>query len=192
MASTYTLYNVGCSHLVPVETVSQVFQYWRRWQTRGRWRVSASNVLWLKTLSYGEIHPYTYTRAIILLGGSNLVELYEENQANAETSRRDFTTPISNTIRFHTISLNIGCTILRIRQHLFKFIPKLYMYTHPPTSPTRLLQACHLPIHRRLLWSLSSSNIIPFHGHLSITCVTRSMPTITHGGSWGWDGASRG
>ena len=108
---------------------------------------------------------FTPTRTPML--SSSLVELYEENQTNAATSRRDFTTPISNTIRSHTISLNISCTILRIRQHLFKFIPKVYMYTHPPTSPTRPLQSCHLPINWRLLWSLSSSHIVPLHGHPS-------------------------
>ena len=201
-----TLY-LGSSHLVPVEMVEPPFRfrYHGRWQVTQRRRILASDLprgtldvyggrtaretfqqyqaISSSTASWREFHPFTYSHAIILLGGNDLVELYEEYQANPSTPRKDLITPIKDPIRFRTIALDIARTLLRIRQFLQRFIPKVLICTLIPrrAQPVQINRATRL-INRRLLRSLSSQDIIPLHRHLTRHHLCRDgIHTNRHG-----------
>ena len=119
MSQGRTLY-VGSSHLVPLEMVNDPPRYGPAWETRRRRRVrqcdlppGPMDVFGGRTISetvpvyrektrdhttWKKHHPDLIHRAVILLGGNDLVNLTEERLANPNTPRRHCHTLITNPI----------------------------------------------------------------------------------------------
>ena len=114
-----TLY-VGSSHLVPVEMVwpPQVFTHYPGWERQARRRVLAADLppgtldvkggrtvaetipryrqVSKSLATWRAVHPYPLTRAIILLGGNDLVTLTEEYLKDSRVSRKKCLTLIAD------------------------------------------------------------------------------------------------
>ena len=114
-----TLY-VGSSHLVPVEMVwpPQVFTHYPGWERQARRRILASDLppgtldvkggrtvaetipryrqISKSLATWRAVHPHPLARAVILLGGNDLVTLTEEYLKDSGVSRKKCLTLIAD------------------------------------------------------------------------------------------------
>ena len=187
MSQGRTLY-VGSSHLVPLEMVNDPPRYGPAWETRRRRRVrqcdlppGPMDVFGGRTISetvpvYREKtrdhatwkthHPDLIHRAVILLGGNDLVNLTEERLANPNTPRRHCHTLITNPIILRQQAIIIARLIQSLRGLLLQYVPRVFTCTLIPRDVAINYDHPITIINDHLRDSLKSKHVIPLHLHL--------------------------
>ena len=187
MSQGRTLY-VGSSHLVPLEMVNDPPRYGPAWEFRRRRRVRQCDLPpgpmdvfggrtisetvpvyrdWTKDRATWKTHyPDPINRAVILLGGNDLVNLTEERLANPDTPRRHCHTLIINPIILHQQAIIIARLILKLRGLLLQYVPRVFTCTLIPRDVAINYDHPITIINDHLRDSLKSKHVIPLHLHL--------------------------
>ena len=202
MSQGRTLY-VGSSHLVALEMVNDPPLYGSAWETRRRRHIRQSELPpgpmdvcgartiaetvphyreWTRDRATWKTHyPDPIHRAIILLGGNDLVNLTQERLTSPSTPRRHCHTLIINPGILHERAISIARLIPTLRGLLLQYVPCVFTCTLIPHNIN-----FHHPIHiiNSHLWdSMKSKHLIPLHQHLHKCHLCQDGIHLNHHGS---------
>ena len=150
------------THMKTLKNTSRFLPFFTdiSWQTNVFCQKTRDHTTWKKH------HPDLIHRAVILLGGNDLVNLTEERLANPNTPRRHCHTLITNPIILRQQAVIIARLILSLRGLLLQYVPRVFICTLIPRDVAINYDQPITIINDHLRDSLKSKHVIPLHLHL--------------------------